>query len=80
MENEKEDFENLSTEMSDLKFKPFKDSIDNYPDDLDLDPKEVCYDICKRLYVSRHYSLDNDNINVQLRRLDRVMRDDENYN
>jgi len=66
--------------MGDKTFKQFKDSIDNYPDDLNLDPKEVCYDICKRLYVSRHYSLDMDNINVQLRRLDRVLRERENYN
>lgn len=66
--------------MSDTKFKPFKDSIDNYPDDLKQDPKEVCYDLCKRLYISRHYSLDMDNIQVQLARLDRVLRDRENYN
>lgn len=70
MENEEKDSENLSKGMG-----PFKDSFENYPNDLNEDQKEVCYDICKRMYIIRHYSMDMDNMNIQLRRLDRVLGD-----
>lgn len=53
---------------------------DNFAEDLEKDVREVCYDICRRIYISRNISLREDSIMQQLRRLDHLLRDRENFN
>ena len=74
MENGEKDLGSL------LKGQMIKLEEDNFTGDLDRDVKDVCYDICRKIYISRNISLREDSIMQQLRRLDHLLRDGENYN
>jgi hypothetical protein len=58
-------------ELSDLK------SINNYSLHQQL---LILKDICNKIYIARNITLNNDEINHQMQRIDKILKDTENYN
>lgn len=47
----------------------------------DLQKKyEICYDICSRIYINRNIALNEAGIIEQLKRIDKLFRETDNYN